>query len=159
MRLTLSELRIPLSGAAAALVAGMLAGSFMQPHLADGDGRPAGPQMFADWAGARSTGPFDPGTTFVSYQGKTPDYVMGSDWKKRMAWPDERAAVSAPREVVREDDQVVAERVAVLTRTTYEEPPPAPHDYPSLVGGARSASVADHAVDDDSVDTAPAVSG
>jgi hypothetical protein len=159
MRLTLSELRIPLSGAAAALVAGLLLGSAMQPHLDDGDGRPAGPQMFADWAGARSTGPFDPGTTFVSYQAKMPDYVLGSDWKKRMAWPDERAAVSAPREEAQEDDQISDEQVAVLTRTTYEEPPPAAHDYPSLVGGARSASVADHAVDDDSVDAAPAVSG
>jgi hypothetical protein len=159
MRLTLSELRIPLSGAAAALVAGLLLGSAMQPHLDDGDTRPAGPQMFADWAGARSTGPFDPGTTFASYQAKMPGYVMGSDWKKRMAWPDERAAVSAPREVTAEDDQISAERVAVLTRTTYEEPPPPAHDYPSVVGGARSASVADHAVDDDSVDAAPAVSG
>jgi len=159
MRLTFYELRIPLSGAAAALVAGMLAGSFMQPHLADGDGRPAGPQMFADWAGARSTGPFDPGTTFVSYQTKMPDYVMGTDWKKRMDWPDEHAAVTAPREVVHDEAEPAAQQVAVLTRTTYEEPPPPPRDYPSVVGGARSASVADHAVDDDSVDAAPAVTG
>jgi hypothetical protein len=157
MRLTLSELRIPLSGAAVALAAGLLLGSAMQPHLDDGDGRPAGPQMFADWAGARSTGPFDPGTTFVNYPGKVPDYVVGSDWKKRMDWPDERAAVSAPREAVGEDEQVPGERVAVLTRTTYADSPAPAHDYPSLVGGARSA--ADHAVDDDSADAAPAVSG
>jgi hypothetical protein len=156
MRLTLSELKIPLSGATAALAAGMLLGSFMQPHLYDGD-RPSGPQMFAEVAGARSTGPFDPGATFVNYQARMPDYVMGSDWKKRMDWPDERAAVSAPREAVRDDEQVPAERVAVLTRTTYADPPAPAHDYPSLVGGARSA--ADHAVDDDSADAAPAVSG
>jgi hypothetical protein len=158
MRLTLSELRIPLSGAGAALIAGLLLGGAMQPHLDDGDTRPAGPQMFADWAGARSTGPFDPGTTFASYQAQAPDYVMGSDWKKRMAWPGEPAAVSAPREVAAEDDEG-ATQVAVLSRTTYEEPPPPAHDYPSLVGGARSPSAADHAVDDDSVDVAPAVSG
>ncbi|HEX2816130.1 MAG TPA: hypothetical protein VHN39_07035 [Phenylobacterium sp.] len=144
-----------MSGAACALMAGMLMGSAMQPHLYDGD-RPSGPQMFAEVAGARSTGPFDPGTSVVSYQGRMPDYVMGADWKKRMAWPDERAAVSAPREVVRDDDPPPPER-AVVSRAAYDEPPPLPHDYPSLVGGARSAS--DLAVDDDSADADPAVSG
>jgi hypothetical protein len=152
MRLTLSELTIPLSGAACALVAGLLLGSAMQPHLDGGDGRPAGPQMFANWAGARSTGPFDSGTTFVNYPGATPDYVMGTDWKKRMAWPNERAAVSAPLATAREDVPPPAE-VAVLTHAAYEEPRPLAHSYPSVVGGARSAS--DVAVDDDSVDAAP----
>src|SRR3954451_16584628 len=146
MQMTRSDTIISLSGAAAALAAGLLLGGAMQPHLDEGDGRPAGPQMFADWAGARSTGPFDPGTTFVSYQTNMPDYVMGSDWKKRMAWPDERAAVSAPREVDVDDDRSSTQEVAVLTRTAYEEPPPPAHDYPSLVGGARSASAADHVV-------------
>ena len=37
MRLTLSESKIPLSGAACAVVAGLLLGGAMQPHLDDGD--------------------------------------------------------------------------------------------------------------------------
>jgi hypothetical protein len=152
MRPTLSELKIPLSGAVGALVAGLLLGSAMQPHLYDGD-RPSGPQMFADWAGARSTGPFDPGTSFVSYQGKTPDYVMGTDWKKRTAWPDDRAMVAASREAAPED--APPPEPATLARATYEEPPPPPHAYPSL-GAARAVNAQDAASSDD---TAPVISG
>lgn len=162
MQLTLSELKIPLSGAACALAAGLLLGGAMQPHLYDGD-RPSGPQMFADWAGKRSTGPFDPGTTFVSYQGRMPDYILGTDWKKSMTLYDERAAVSPPRDVVREDPpeppmQTASLTSASLTRAAYEEPAPAPHTYPSLSGGRTptAAAAEDLAVDDD---TAPAVSG
>jgi hypothetical protein len=141
-----------MGGAAVALIAGVLLGGAMQPNLGETRDGPAGPQMFADWAGERSTGPFDPGTTFVNYQGKMPDYIMGTDWKKRMTWPDERAAVSAaPREVV-SDDAPAPEAPAVLTRVAYEEPVPAPHAYPSL-GGARSAS--DAAVEDDSLPSEP----
>ena len=154
MRLTLTELKIPLSGAAGALIAGLLLGWAMQPHLYDGD-RPAGPQMFADWAGARSTGPFDPGTSFISYQSKMPDYVMGTDWKKRMAWPDERAAVSAPREIVRDNPPPPAD-APVLSRAAYEEPRAPLPGYPSL-GAARPAS--DHGANDDTVDADPNVSG
>jgi hypothetical protein len=150
MQLTLSELKIPLTGAACALVAGLLLGSAMQPHLADAEGRPEGPQMFASWNG-QSTGPFDPGVTLANYPGKMPDYVMGSDWKKAMASPDERVAVSAPREVVRDDDTSAPDAPA-LTRVAYEEPAAPAHAYPSL-GGARSAS--DAAVDDDSLPAEP----
>jgi len=140
MRMTRSDVIISLSGAAVALVAGLLLGGAMQPHLDEGDGRPSGPQMFADWAGDRSTGPFDPGTTFVSYQGKIPDYVMGTDWKKRMAWPDETAAVAAaPRDEAR-NDETSDEMPATLTRAAYDDPPPPAQDYPSL-GGAEQAAV------------------
>ena len=86
-------MKVLLSGAAAAAISGVLLGGAMQPHLDAADGRPAGPQMFANWSGVRSTGPFDPGTTFASYPGRVPDYVTGTDWKKAMAWPGERAAV------------------------------------------------------------------
>jgi len=143
MQPTVSELKIPLAGAALALVTGILLGGAMQPQLVGDDARPAGPQMFADWAGARSTGPFDPGTTFASYHGNVPDYVMGTDWKRRMTWPDDLAAVSAPREEVRADDPPAADPVpehVALTRAAYEEPPPPPHDYPSI-GGAHPAVV------------------
>jgi hypothetical protein len=140
------------------LAAGLLLGGAMQPHLYEGD-RPSGPQMFADWAGARSTGPFDPGTTFVSYQGKMPDYILGTDWKKSMSWADERAAVSPPREAVRDDPppiETAGLTPSSLTRAAYQPPPPAPHAYPSLGGGEPAAAAEDLAVDDD---TAPAVTG
>jgi hypothetical protein len=129
MGLTLSEVRIPLSGAALALVSGLLLGGAMQPHLYDGD-RPSGPQMFADWAGARSTGPFDPGTTFASYSGKIPDYVLGTDWKRRMDWPPEPAATPAPRDPSAGDPS--ADEPVVLTRAAFEAPT-AP-EYPSMEG-------------------------
>lgn len=132
-------MKVLLSGAAAAAITGVLLGGAMQPHLDDGDGRPAGPQMFANWSGVRSTGPFDPGTTFASYQGRVPDYVMGTDWKKAMAWPDERAAVSAPSRDVAQGDDPPAEAPIVLARA-YEEPAPVGHAYPSLSGGEPSTA-------------------
>lgn len=155
MPVTLPPFTVPVTGAAVVLAAGLLLGNAMQPHLDAADERPAGPQMFADWAGVRSTGPFDSGTSFPSYPGKMPDYVLGTDWKKSMGWPVERAAVSAPREAVG-DDAPAAPEPATFSRAAYEEPAaPAhgyvphgyvPHNYPSL-GGARSAS--DAAVNDD----------
>jgi hypothetical protein len=156
MQLTLSELKVPMAGAACMLAAGLLLGGAMQPHLDAADGRPAGPQMFADWPGVRSTGPFDSGTSFVNYQGKMPDYVLGTDWKKTMAPPQERAAVSAPREAVIDEPSSPPEP-ETYSRVAYEEPvaPPrryVPHTYPSL-GPARSAS--DAAVDDDSLPSDP----
>jgi hypothetical protein len=151
-----------LSGAAVAAIAGVMAGAAMQPQLYAGD-RPAGPQMFADWAGARSTGPFDPGTTFVSYRGKIPDYVMGTDWKKSMAWPDERAAVSPPesppeREVATADDAPAPDQSATLTRAAYAEAASPAPAYPSM-GGAHPSVTEVAPPTGSSGDDAPAVSG
>ena len=133
-------MKVLLSGAAAAAIAGVLLGGAMQPHLDAADGRPAGPQMFANWSGVRSTGPFDPGTTFASYQGRVPDYVMGTDWKKAMTWPDERAAVSAPSREVAQGDDPPAQAPVVLARAAYEDLPPIAHGYPSLGGGEPSTA-------------------
>jgi hypothetical protein len=135
------------------LAAGLLLGGFMQPHLYDGD-RPAGPQMFAGWNGARSTGPFDDGATLANFQGPVPDYVMGTDAKKAMTWPEERAAVSKPRYELARDDDPPPEAAPVLTRAAYEEPAAPEHDYPSL---GHAVSATDHAVDS-SDDDAPATS-
>jgi hypothetical protein len=132
--------KVLLSGAAAAAITGILLGGAMQPHLDAADGRPAGPQMFANWSGARSTGPFDPGTTFASYQGRVPDYVMGTDWKKAMAGPDERAAVSQPSRDVARGDDPPAEAPIVVARAAYGDPPPVAHAYPSLGGGQPSTA-------------------
>jgi len=133
--------KILLAGTAVAITAGVLLGGAMRPELAVGD-RPAGPQMFASWSGTRSTGPFDPGTTFVSYPNPAPDYLMGTDWKKRMNWPDERAATSAAS--AQDEEPVEAapvEAPTVVTRAVYDEPPASAHDYPSL-GGTPSAPTA-----------------
>ena len=130
-------MKVQLAGAGIALVAGLALGGLMQPHLYDGD-RPSGPQMFAGWAGTRSTGPFDPGTTFASYSGPAPDYVIGTDWKKTMAWPSEPAAVSPPERQIARYDAPTADDPPPLTRAAYEEPPAPAHDYPSMVGAHPS---------------------
>ena len=141
------------------MAAGILLGGFMQPHLNDGD-RPSGPQMFAGWAGTRSTGPFDPGTTFASYQGSPPDYVLGTDWKKTMAWPSEPAAVSTPpreRELAR-NDELPPDPAPTLTRADYEAPRTATpaSGYPSLGGGQPASATA---TVDTTEDAAPVITG
>lgn len=156
MRPTLSAMKLPLSGAAVALAAGLMLGGAMQPHLYDGD-RPSGPQMFASWAGARSTGPFDPGTSFASYRGQAPDYVMGTDWKKRMTLPDEPAAAPTPRREPPTVDGPEAPTPATFTRTAYEELPPVVHAYPSMDGA--HPSVIDVPAEAEADTTAPTISG
>jgi hypothetical protein len=135
--------KVLLAGVAVAVLIGTILGAAMRPQLITD--RPEGPQMFANWAGDRSTGPFDPGTTFVSYGANVPDYVMGTDWKKRTAWPDEPAAVPpSAREAATDDDTTVSEDTSLpehlaLARAAYGEPSPPPHDYPSLGGVAPAA--------------------
>jgi hypothetical protein len=149
------DLKVFLPGAAAAVTAGLLLGGAMQPHLDDGDGRPAGPQIVAGWETGRSTGPFDPGLALAAYHGQMPDYVLGTDWKKTMAWPDERAAVSPPSQDASHDDPTPDEAPAVLTRIAYDDPPAAPRAYPSLGGVTapvvHAATDADVATDDDTL--------
>ena len=148
------DLKVFLPGAAAALVIGLLLGGAMQPHL-DADDRPAGPQIIAAASGERSADPVDAGLALAAYRGQVPDYVLGTDWKKTMAWPDERAAVSPPERVAAQDDPAPAQAAATFTRVAYDEPPPLPHAYPSLSGGAgrsvHAATDADVAADDDTL--------
>jgi hypothetical protein len=73
-----------LAGIAASVTLGVVSGAAMQPNL-DFDPRPAGPQMFA--GGEHVPGPFEDSPLGVSpvlaaaaANGKTPDYVLGSDW-------------------------------------------------------------------------------
>ncbi len=152
------DLKVFLPGAAAALAIGLLLGGAMQPHL-DADDRPAGPQIVAASSGERSSDPVDAGLALAAYHGRVPDYVLGTDWKKTMAWPDERAAVSAPERVAVQDDTAAADAPATFTRTAYDEPPHQPPAYPSLRGGAgpkagatvHAATDADAAADDDTL--------
>jgi hypothetical protein len=116
-----------LSGGAIALILGGLLGHAMQPDLGQRTDRPMGPQMFADWPGTGSTGPFDEGTTFdVAYKvaagGQVPDYVYGSDWKRMTAAPSEAIAV---------------------TKASYDEGPATPSaDDPRLARNSDDTTVA-----------------
>ena len=151
-----NDTRTCAAGAAVALACGLLLGGAMRPDLGD-DGRPAGPQMIAGWSAQRSTGPFDPGATYASYSasGQVPDYVIGTDWKRTMAWPDEHAAVSPPARARAQDDQdddaVVAEKVSTdaapeaappLTPAAFDMPAK-PVRYPSQGGGLAPTGPAD----------------
>jgi hypothetical protein len=126
--------RLELCGAVLAGVVGVMLGGVMHPNLA-GDDRPAGPQMIAGSAAARSGGPYDGGATLASYGGQTPDYVTGTDAKKALAWTPERAAASPPQT---RDEQAKAARddLPAISRAAYDaDPQPSrAHDYPSLGG-------------------------
>jgi hypothetical protein len=153
--MTRTDLTVFLSGAAVALTTGVLLGGAMQPHLASDDDRPAGPQIVASYDG-RSTGPFDPGDPYAmlaAYHGTPPDYVMGTDWKKSMAPPVEKVAVTEPREAAYEPPPPIPTQEApVLTPTVYYAPPPT-HGYPSM-GGAHP-SVIEIAAPADDFDETP----
>ena len=120
-----------LSGAALAAVAGIMLGGAMRPQLIF-DGRPNGPQMFANGGGPRSTGPFDPGGAYASYSGEIPSYVIGTDYAQA-------AYVAAPP--VEEDHQQLARNDTPPpepmspAHATNNEPPPPLVVYPSLAGG------------------------
>jgi hypothetical protein len=148
------DLKVFLPGAAAALACGLLLGGAMQPHL-DADDRPVGPQIIAAASGERSDVSPDTGLSFAAYHGQVPDYVLGTDWKKTMAWPDERAAVSPPTRLAVQDDAAPADPPVTFTRAAYDEPTPQPHAYPSLGGGAgrgvHAATDADVAANDDTL--------
>lgn len=132
------------TGVGMAAMAGILLGGAMKPDLR-GDDRPEGPQVFAGWSGVRSTGPFDPGTSFASYGGQVPDYVVGTDWKAvSFQWKDDAAYEPAP---IRDYyDEARAEPLPAVE--PYREPTRIEPLYPSLNGGAASYAsdrVPDHA--------------
>jgi hypothetical protein len=122
------------SGAGLALVAGLLMGGAMKPNLG-GDERPEGPQMFAGWSGARSTGPFDDGGGFTAYSGQIPDYVTGTDWKKALAWPGEQVAYLEPQPRMTASEAQADVLAGDYTQAAYVGPPPAQPAYPSMSGG------------------------
>ncbi|MET0274777.1 MAG: hypothetical protein ABW360_17460 [Phenylobacterium sp.] len=130
------DLKKLLTGAAAAAIMGLMLGGTMQPDLDISD-RPEGPQMFATGGGARSTGPFDDGASFAGYQGQVPDYVVGTDWKKQVAWNDAPiAAEPAPREYAASEPARVT-----YTPAVYAEPQREPASYPSVAGGSDYTAV------------------
>lgn len=128
------DLKALFSGVGMAAVAGLLMGTAMRPDLNEGD-RPEGPQILAGWSAARSTGPFDDGMTLAYAQGQIPDYVVGTDWKRQIAWADtSETPVEARPAVSRDDVAPAAERHAALA--TFDEPSREAVAYPSMAGGS-----------------------
>ena len=128
--------RLELYGAVVAVASGLMLGSFMHPNLA-GDDRPAGPQIIAGSAAARSAGHLDLGATPANYGGRVPDYVTGTDAKRAMTWAPERAEVSPPQPQSEQAD-AARDELPALSRAAYDaDPQPRrTHNYPSLGGSA-----------------------
>jgi hypothetical protein len=124
-----------LAGAGIAAAAGLLMGAAAKPEL-NVDDRPEGPQIMAGWSGVRSTGPFDDGATFASYNGQIPDYVLGTDWKKSLT---PAASPPEPRQRLARNDEPAPADDLGFTHAAYDEPPRAPPVYPSVAGGADLA--------------------
>ena len=129
-------MRALVSGAAIAAVAGLLMGMAAKPDLASDD-RPAGPQMLSTSGGVRAAGPFaDDSTTFASYAGKLPDYVLGTDATKAMnVFPT--AYVPPPMKVAVRDDPPPE---LPLTHVAYDDTPAPAPSFPSMEGGKTAGS-------------------
>lgn len=128
-----------LIGAAVALAAGLTMGAALHPNLRSDD-CPEGPQMFALAGGSRPILPFDSGMSLASYGRAVPDYVIGTDANKALAWPQERAAVGEARDVAGAEPQDPD-----LVRADYDDEPAVsqPADDPHSKADAQAASVAD----------------
>ena len=134
----LLERKAVLVGTGVALAAGLLMGAAMQPELIFDAVRLSGPQIQAGSAGLRGSGPYDGMARVSSFSGQVPDYVIGTDSLKPMAWPDDPAA----------DDRVAddpaykppqPEPVRMAAASWQEPPAPAP-EYPSERGGVPLAA-------------------
>ena len=115
-----------------AAVVGIMLGGSMRPQLIF-DGRPMGPQMFADGGGPRSTGPFDLRDAYAAYGGKLPSYVIGTDYAQKAYV--EAPPIAEERQQVAHNDVEEPAPIA-LARAAYDEPPAPIIVYPSMSGGA-----------------------
>lgn len=132
--------RLEFYGAVIAVASGLMLGGVMHPNLA-GDDRPAGPQIIAGSAAARSAGPLDMGPTAANYGGRVPDYVTGTDAKRAMTWTPDRAEVS-PSQTRYDQADATRDELPALSRAAYDaDPQPTrAHAYPSLNGGGDDES-------------------
>lgn len=129
------DLKTLFAGVGVAAVSGLLLGGAMQPDLR-GDERPEGPQIFAGWSGARSTGPFDDGMTLAYYEGQVPDYVVGTDWKQAIAWQETPEIVEAAEDYSAFDEPEPAPEAGVYAAdASWQAPAAEPPTYPSMSGG------------------------
>ncbi len=116
-------------GLSVATVMGLSAGGAMKPVTSDFQG---GPQSLAPRAGHRAERVFNAATSWTSYGGHVPDYVIGTDWIA----PDMSMAAAAldpePEPAAPEAASPVAVVVQAVAET--EEPPRAPPHNPSVEG-------------------------
>ena len=130
-----SPLRMLYQGIAAASAVGLLLGAAMKPQLREMVG-PEGPQMLAGVSGKRVyRDGYEAGWT--SWSGPPPDYVIGTDWLRPPAYPEDTAYVVEPDAYDYEDEEPPQETYAPPAPPPYEladlEPPPRPR-MPSLDG-------------------------
>ena len=142
-----SDVRRLYAGVAAAAVAGLACGALMYPDLR-GPGDAEGAQLLAGTSGARSYADLQ-SANWAGYQGKVPDYVVGTDY---LYPPQPAAYVSEP------DDAGETSYADVMAY----EAPPEEAEPPSAYAAEAHAAVAVHvgAQDEESALVSyPSVSG
>lgn len=126
------DLRTLFSGAALAVVGGLLMGAATTPELAQD--RAQGPRIELGVSGERVARHGD-SAIYIDAQGRAPDYVVGTDWLKPatdlMVYED-----TAPIPPEAETVAFAAEPEPEPTRSAWQEPPRAEPVYPSMAGGA-----------------------
>jgi hypothetical protein len=106
----------------------------MYPELL-GPGDIGGPQLQAGVSAGRASY-YGQTASWAAYDGKVPDYVIGTDWLK----PPQYTEYNDDHEIPPEDETVVYAEAEVgrkvdVVATTYEEPPREPVNFPSADGG------------------------
>jgi len=116
-------------GLSVATVMGLSAGGAMKPVTTDFQG---GPQSLAPAGGHRAQRVFDAATSWTSYGGHIPDYVIGTDWIA----PDMSMAAAAldPEPDPPAPDAASPPAVVIQAVAQAEEPPRAPPHHPSIDG-------------------------
>ncbi len=123
------DLKTLFSGAALAVVGGLLMGAATTPELAYD--RAQGPRIELGVSGERAVYQGDPS---IYLDGNAPDYVVGTDWLKP---PTDLTIYDEPAYVPPEAETVafVAD-VAPAASPAWQEPPRTEPVYPSMAGGA-----------------------
>jgi hypothetical protein len=136
MKLIRSEdLKSLFTGAAFVAVAGLAAGGLMYPDLR-GPTEAEGPQLHAGVSGPRSAYQGGMTATWASYDGKVPDYVIGTQWLQP---PQYEVHEDEAGEIPPSDETVVYAAEPADTGhavpAAWEEPPREPVSFPSTSGG------------------------
>lgn len=129
------DARFVLHGAAIAAVAGLLMGAGLRPNLHDPE--VLGPQQLVAGGGPRLA-PAMEDAGLTRYAGRTPDYVIGTDYI-RAAEPRIMAAVDEPSPAPEAEVAVYTspEQLPVrVTHAAWRDEPHTPPRYPSDAGGA-----------------------
>lgn len=127
------DARFVVHGVAAAAVAGLLMGAAMRPNLQDQE--IGGPQQLVGGGGPREAqAAMDPG--LARYDGRIPEYVVGTDYLKAqqppmMAELDEAPSPPEPEVAVYTSPDELPVRV---TPAAWQDEPRAPTRYPSEAG-------------------------